>query len=642
MKWQSSKPAIATEKSGKITGKKKGTSVVTATYQGKKYNCKVTVVKATLALSDTRATIIAGNNKTIYVKQNGKKVTKGVEWKSANASVAAVSSAGKITAKSRGTAKIQAVYLGKTLTCTVTVNPVVIKLSSAAVTMTVGDQKTITLNKNGSKVTSNVTWRSSNPGVASVSGGKITASFEGTATVYAKYNNKEYPCSVTVKQEVLPVKLSDTNVTMELNRYYKLQLLEGKSGSEKNVTGSAQWTCSPNTMISFIDMVGQGMRSNEVGSCKVTATYKNKTYTCNVIVKAPNAIQEVILEVEQEEIRATKYGDVSLTAVYENGDKKDVTSQASWESSDEVVLSTTMGPAQAGKVYGAEEGKAELSGTYEGKTATVAMTVVPKYNLEETGFDASTDMNKEPGVKNTYVKFTCTDQEVLDQYVAENQDAVDKGEAEPYDISSDSAPATISYTTDCNTMTYTFNKLPGTLEELETIDLDDMFDPMAANILAIAMMDEEKWTYGDGFNAANDKYDLPIYDMFEYLNGPNDETEISNDQKDDAWSSMMDMIRTADGNGRFCYFDGATPANGYSPNTPYTFTLVESPYFLPEMEGVAIKNYPKRYMILVYFKGADSPRYCDVYESTSKGCFFSWFKSWRNLLSTIKGVDIEW
>ncbi|MBR1628628.1 MAG: hypothetical protein IJ679_05070, partial [Lachnospiraceae bacterium] len=418
---------------------------------------------------------------------------------------------------------------------------------------------------------------------------------------------------------------------------------EGETGSETDVTSRATWTSSDPQIINVYSAAVEGIRAVGSGDCTVTAKYKNKEYTCTIKVEAADSVSKVVLTIDNEnrEVREKRYEDVSLTAVYNSGKEVDVTSQATWSSSKEDVLSTTKGPAAAGKVYGASEGKVTLSATYKEKTAEMEVTVNPEYNMVETGFNASTNMEKTPGTKHVVVDFTCTDQKILDLYLKENEEAIAEDEEPPYEISSETVNARISYETDVDTMTYSFTKLPGTLEELQTMPLDDMFDPMAANILAIATMDEETITYGNGFDASYDMYNLPIYEMFDWINGPNDSTELSKDQMSDAYSSMIDMIKTANGNGRYCYFKGASPQTGYDPEYPYEFTLEESPYILGEMEGVAIANYPERHMILVSFAGQDSQRYCDVYHS-SDGNWYSWFKSWRNLVSTIKQEWIYW
>ena len=53
VKWYSSNAKIATVSNGKVTAKKKGTAVIYAKVNGKKYACKVTVVTQQRAYIDT-------------------------------------------------------------------------------------------------------------------------------------------------------------------------------------------------------------------------------------------------------------------------------------------------------------------------------------------------------------------------------------------------------------------------------------------------------------------------------------------------------------------------------------------------------------------------------------------------------------
>ena len=47
-----------------------------------------------------------------------------------------------------------------------------------------------------------VTWSSSNPSVATVNGGKVTAVKAGTATITAKSGEKSATCAVTVSKDM--------------------------------------------------------------------------------------------------------------------------------------------------------------------------------------------------------------------------------------------------------------------------------------------------------------------------------------------------------------------------------------------------------------------------------------------------------
>lgn len=116
IKWSSSNKAIAiVTSSGKVTGVKKGSAIITATLGSKKYTCKVTV-KA-LSISNKSLTIEKAAEKTLKINGATDKVT----WKSSDKKIATVDSKGKVIGISEGKAKITGQHKGKSYTCTVTV-----------------------------------------------------------------------------------------------------------------------------------------------------------------------------------------------------------------------------------------------------------------------------------------------------------------------------------------------------------------------------------------------------------------------------------------------------------------------------------------------------------------------------------------
>lgn len=70
-----------------------------------------------------------------------------------------------------------------------------VKLSKSSSTVAVKEK--LTLKVTGTKA--KVTWSSSNPSVASVSNGKVTAKKEGNAVITAKAGKKKLTCKITVK-----------------------------------------------------------------------------------------------------------------------------------------------------------------------------------------------------------------------------------------------------------------------------------------------------------------------------------------------------------------------------------------------------------------------------------------------------------
>ena len=137
-KWKTSNKAIATvSSSGKVTAKKKGSAIITATVKNTSYSCKVTV--QTPKLSKTSVNLQAGKSTSLKVSGTNQKIT----WKSSDTKVATVSSSGKVTAKKAGTCKIYATVLGKKYTCRVTVK----KASSSSTSVT----SSVWLSATGSK-----------------------------------------------------------------------------------------------------------------------------------------------------------------------------------------------------------------------------------------------------------------------------------------------------------------------------------------------------------------------------------------------------------------------------------------------------------------------------------------------------------
>lgn len=117
VKYSSSNPKIArVDSKGKITAVRKGTAVITAKANTKKFNCKVTVKAAQKpkpkptptpvpkpSLSATTLNMNKGDVRQLQVK-NYKEI---LVWTSDDTSVATVDSKGKVTAVNVGTTKIQ-------------------------------------------------------------------------------------------------------------------------------------------------------------------------------------------------------------------------------------------------------------------------------------------------------------------------------------------------------------------------------------------------------------------------------------------------------------------------------------------------------------------------------------------------------
>ena len=226
-------------------------------------------VTTTCKLNKTAVTLDKGKGTQLTLSNA---VSNKIIWKSSDSSIVNVSRTGYVKGIKSGTAYIYATYKGKSYKCTVFVKETkLISLSKTSCTGNVGDVISLDL-KNAPA--GNVTWRSSNSSVASVDkDGLITAKSAGTAVITAKYNGKSYTCKITVKKVLTP-KLNYDATDVKLGQPLQVKLL--------NAAGSAIRKSS-NTKVATVSSTGK-VTGKSKGFAKITATYKGKTYTCEVYV----------------------------------------------------------------------------------------------------------------------------------------------------------------------------------------------------------------------------------------------------------------------------------------------------------------------------------------------------------------------
>lgn len=117
--WKTNKRSVATvDETGTVTAQKNGTTIITATVDGVKKTCNVTVRKPEIVLNAGKITLKKGKSTTITAK-----VSSGNPpvWSTSNTKIILVNSTGKITALKTGTAYVYAKEDGTKVKCTVKV-----------------------------------------------------------------------------------------------------------------------------------------------------------------------------------------------------------------------------------------------------------------------------------------------------------------------------------------------------------------------------------------------------------------------------------------------------------------------------------------------------------------------------------------
>ena len=196
MTWKSSNPAVVEVLNGKLTAKKAGTAVITATANGISKTCTVTVKAPALKLSRSKATLYINGNKTITLKAGVTGASSKVTWKSADKKIAVVKN-GKVTAKKTGTVKIKATANGITKTCTITVKKQKLQIKSSSIELKKGEKVKIVAKAVPS---GKITYTSNKKKVAAVtSKGVVKAKKKGTAKITVRCNGLKKTVTIKVK-----------------------------------------------------------------------------------------------------------------------------------------------------------------------------------------------------------------------------------------------------------------------------------------------------------------------------------------------------------------------------------------------------------------------------------------------------------
>ena len=205
--WESSAPKIAeVTSSGKIIPKKAGKATITAKANGVSASCAVTVKSPTLSLK-SKATAYLSNPFTLdaSVKPSG-----NVTWKSSNAKIASVSSAGKVTPKKTGTVNITASCYGIKKTCKITVKKPSVQLEANDYTIFAENNCQLAVKAYPSE---KLSFHSSNKKVATVDKeGNVHGLSAGTATITVSVPGAKATCKITVLKNNF--KLSCTSRTV--------------------------------------------------------------------------------------------------------------------------------------------------------------------------------------------------------------------------------------------------------------------------------------------------------------------------------------------------------------------------------------------------------------------------------------------
>ena len=347
---------------------------------------QISVSVAGVSLDKTEIVLVEGSSEKLTATVEPANATnKGVTWSSDHEAIATVDQNGAVTARRGGQATITVTTAdgSKTATCTVRVKiqigePVQsVGLNKTELALEVGKTGTLEAKVEPSDATNkNVTWSSSNPEVATVDNGVVTAVSAGEAiiTVTTEDGAKTATCKVTVNApQTVPV----TGVTLDKA---ELTLEKGSTGTLKatvepqNATNNTVTWSSSNEEVATVDQHGT-VTAVRAGTATITVTTEDgvKTATCKVTVNAPQTVPVTGVTLDKAELMLKEGSTGTLTATVEpqNATNNTVT----WSSSNPEFVTVANGTVTAVSAGTATITVTTADGNHK---ATCTVTVTPK------------------------------------------------------------------------------------------------------------------------------------------------------------------------------------------------------------------------------------------------------------------------
>ena len=288
--WSSSDKAVATVANGKVTALKAGSAQIRVTsFEGSfQAVCNLTVKQhATgLDLSHSTRTIYLGQTVTMTATVLPSDASdKSVTWTSSNSDIVSVTQNGSVTANAMGEAEITATSNdgGFSKSCKVTViEPLVpatsLTLTPKTMSLNIGESGSLELQILPNDCNEILEWKSSDPSVATVNDGDITALAAGTTTITVRGSNTSASATVTVidPYAVTGVTLDRTTLSLEMGETATLvATVLPEDARDKTVTWS-----SGNTAVATVDQQGK-ITTVSPGTAQITVTTKDGSFSAS-------------------------------------------------------------------------------------------------------------------------------------------------------------------------------------------------------------------------------------------------------------------------------------------------------------------------------------------------------------------------
>lgn len=333
--------AVTVSDSGKILAQRSGTAEVTASCGELKATCQVTVIPnpgEAVTISPIGIPVYVGDQIQMSAIVRPSTILTPVSWASSNPAVAIIDPvSGNLTAIGPGGTLITAQCEGITGKLSVTVLPILaqsVTLDKTSLTLKASQTALLSATVNPYNTTNpEVLWETSDPNVAVVSNGTVTAIGVGECIIRASCGEAIANCNVTV-EPTMPesISLSDTSLTMKPGQTSVISAtVLPETTTDKTVS-----FLSSNPEVAIVSVDGT-ITALSVGSTVINASCGNKSANCTVKVE-PILATEVILNYTSLNLMLKQVQQLTATVADEVTDKNII-----WTSDDENIATVSNG-----------------------------------------------------------------------------------------------------------------------------------------------------------------------------------------------------------------------------------------------------------------------------------------------------------
>ncbi len=316
-----------------------------------------------------------------YPDNVAKDITWFAAWHTSDDKVAVVDQKGVATGAELGTARISAAIIDISGSAALNVirelTSISVKPGSRSIMNGSVQQFTATAtfsDRTTADITSSVSWKSSNAGVAVIdANGRATAGKTGTAVISATMGNKTGSTPLKVRRELVSITVTPGGATILEGKTQQFSATGNYSDkTSQNLTSQVKWKIS-DAKIAGITATGLVTGRTEAGAAAVSATFGGKVGQGNITVSKISLVS-LTIEPAEAAIRQLMSQQFTARGAFSDGSTQDLTRSVSWTSRD-----PKLAPIKStGLASGVLTGSVVINAASQGTSASAALTVTQR------------------------------------------------------------------------------------------------------------------------------------------------------------------------------------------------------------------------------------------------------------------------